>query len=53
MVVKRKKEYSKPEFTVFELQMEQTLLTMSSNSVDLTGAGVNEIDGDDNGIIIW
>ena len=53
MVVKRKKEYSKPEFTAFELQMGQTLLTMSSNSVGLTGAGVNESDGDDNGVIIW
>ena len=53
MVVKRKKEYSKPEFAVFKMQMEQTLLTMSSNSVDLTGAGVNESDGDDNGDNIW
>ena len=53
MVVKRKKEYSKPEFTVFELQMEQTLLTMSSNSVGLTGAGVDESDGDDNGNDKW
>ena len=53
MVVKRKKEYSKPELTAFELQMRQTLLTMSSNSVDLTGAGVNESDGDDNGDNIW
>ena len=53
MEEKKKKEYSKPAFTVFRIGTGQALLTMSSNSVGLTGSGVNESDGDDNGDQTW
>ncbi len=49
-----KEVYSKPELTVHRIYMKQNLLSMSeTESVSLTGAGVNESDADSNGDEIW
>lgn len=49
-VKERKKKYLKPKFEVFQLQMNSRILVGSANA-DLTGAGIDESDADDNGSI--
>lgn len=51
--VKKKKEYSKPDFTVIGIRVEQSLLTMSGQGVRLQGAGVDESDAEEKGTNIW
>ena len=53
MEVKKKKEYSKPDFTVFRIVMKRSLLAVSGDGVSLRGAGVDESEADDNGTNIW
>ena len=53
MKVKKKKGFTKPHLTVLKIRTEQSLLTMSGNSVRLEGAGVCESDADDNGNNVW
>lgn len=48
---KRKECYSSPEIEVFRIQMEGMILSISGNDASLSGAGVNESDADENGII--
>ncbi len=53
MEVEKKKEYSKPNFSVFRIRGVRPLLTMSGEGVSLQGAGVDENDAEDNGTNIW
>ena len=48
----RKKKYLKPKFEVFQIEMRPRILT-GSGYADLTGAGVDESDADDNGLLVW
>jgi hypothetical protein len=36
---------------VFKIQMEKGILAISGNDASLSGAGVDESDADDNGLI--
>ena len=47
----RKDYYSAPETEVFRIQMEGGILSISGNDASLSGAGVNESDADENGLI--
>ncbi len=53
MEVKKKKKYSKPDFTVLRISMEQSLLSISGKNVSLQGAGVDENEANENGNDIW
>ncbi len=51
---KKRKEYFKPEVEVYSCLVQGGLLAGSNGgSASLTGAGVDESDGDDNGNDIW
>ncbi len=47
----RNEYYSSPETEVFKIQMEKGILAISGNDASLSGAGVDESDADDNGLI--
>lgn len=53
MKKEKRQIYSKPELEVLRINPRQYLLSMSNPDVDLTGAGVDENEAEDNGTEIW
>ena len=51
--MKKTRDYFTPIAGVVELLSSETVLALSGDGADLSGAGVDEENGNENGIIIW
>ena len=47
-----KKKYLKPKFEVIQIQVRPRIL-VGSGTANLTDAGIDESDADDNGLLVW
>ncbi len=51
--IRNKAYYQEPQVTVFDVNLENAILALSGDGADLTGAGVDETEAENNGNLIW